>query len=139
MGGGMSYKLACDAADMIAAVAPAAFELMEEDEWPCHPSRPITVISFNGTADLIVPYAGGASTPPNGLNVTNHFLGAESTFAKWAELDGCTGTPEKSGDCSTYTQCGAGVEVTSCIKQGGGHSTGDPDVAWETLKRFALP
>ena len=37
MGGGMSYKLACDAADIIAAVAPAAFELMEDNEWPCNP------------------------------------------------------------------------------------------------------
>jgi polyhydroxybutyrate depolymerase len=140
MGGGMSFKLACDAADIIAAVAPAAFELMEENEWPCHPSRPITVIAFNGTADLIVPYEGGASTPPNGLAVTNHFVGAQGTFMKWAELDGCTGSAASSGgDCSTYSQCSAGVEVTSCIKQGGGHESGDPNVAWETLKRFTLP
>ena len=64
MGGGMSYKLACDAADIIAAVAPSAFELMEDNEWHCEPSRPITVIAFNGTADFIVPYAGGASARP---------------------------------------------------------------------------
>lgn len=139
MGGGMSFKLACDAADLFAAVAPAAFELMEEDEWPCHPSRPITVIAFNGTADFIVPYMGGASNPPNGLPITNHFLGAEGTFMKWQQLDGCSGTPTMTGDCTTYTQCSAGVEVTSCIKQGGGHDTGDPNVAWDTLKRFTLP
>jgi polyhydroxybutyrate depolymerase len=139
MGGGMSFKLACDAADLFAAVAPAAFELMEEDEWPCNPSRPITVIAFNGSADLIVPYGGGASNPPNGLPITIHFLGAEGTFMKWQQLDGCSGTPAKSGDCTTYTQCKDGVEVTSCIKQGGGHDTGDPNVAWDTLKRFTLP
>jgi polyhydroxybutyrate depolymerase len=140
MGGGMSYKLACDAADLFAAVAPAAFELMVENEWPCHPSRPITVISFNGTADFIVPYAGGVSSPPNGLPITNHFLGAQATFQKWAMLDGCTDMPaDKGGGCSTYSKCQGGVEVTSCIKQGGGHETGDPNVAWATLKRFTLP
>ena len=139
MGGGMSYKLACDAADIIAAVAPAAFQLMEENEWPCQPSRPITVHSFNGTNDFVVPYAGGASTPPNGLNVTNHFLGAQGTFTKWAELDGCTGMPTVNGECSTYAQCKDGVEVTLCLKQGGGHDTGDPDVAWNALKKYTLP
>jgi poly(3-hydroxybutyrate) depolymerase len=35
LGGGMSIKLACDAADLFAAVAPAAFDLMIEEQWPC--------------------------------------------------------------------------------------------------------
>jgi polyhydroxybutyrate depolymerase len=140
MGGGMSYKLACDAPDLVAAVAPSAFELMQDSEWPCHPKRPITVISFNGTADPVVPYAGGDVNPPNGLAVTNHFLGAAGTFKRWAELDGCTDTPmDKGGGCQTYSQCMGGVEVTSCVVQGGGHDPGDANVAWETLKRFSLP
>jgi polyhydroxybutyrate depolymerase len=140
MGGGMSYKLACDAADIIAAVAPAAFELMTEAEWPCHPKRPITVISFNGTADFVVPYTGGDVNPPNGLMVTNHFLGAPATFKHWAELNGCTDMPaDKGGGCQTYSACKDGVEVTLCTSQGGGHVTGDPNVAWDTLKRHTLP
>jgi polyhydroxybutyrate depolymerase len=140
MGGGMSYKLACDATDIIAAIAPAAFQLMTESEWPCHPSRPITVISFNGTSDFVIPYTGGDVNPPNGLPVTNHFLGAMGTFKRWAELDGCTDAPaDKGGGCQTYSQCKSGVEVTLCTKQGGGHDTGDPNVAWDVLKRFTLP
>ena len=83
MGGGMSHYLGCNAADVFAAIAPAAFDLLEESEEPCHPSRPITEITFRGTADPIVPYDGGASMPPNGLNVTIHFLGAVGTFQKW--------------------------------------------------------
>ncbi|MEX2441235.1 MAG: PHB depolymerase family esterase, partial [Pontimonas sp.] len=35
-GGGMAYKLACDAADQFAAVAPAAFDMTEE--MSCEPS-----------------------------------------------------------------------------------------------------
>ena len=139
MGGGMSYKLACDASDIIAAVAPSSFQLFTEDEWPCQPARPLTVIMFNGALDFVVPYAGGASRPPNGLNVTNHFLGTEETFAKWAEFNGCTGTPRTEGECRTYDSCSAGVEVTLCLKAFGSHSPGDANVAWSTLERFTLP
>jgi polyhydroxybutyrate depolymerase len=140
MGGGMSYKLACDAPEVFAAVAPAAFELMQDSEWPCHPTRPITVISFNGSTDPVVPYMGGDVNPPNGLAVTNHFLGAVGTFKRWAMLDGCTDTPaDKGGGCQTYSQCMNGVEVTLCTNPQGGHDPGDPNVAWMTLKRFTLP
>lgn len=141
MGGGMSHMLACNAADVFAAVAPAAFDLLDESEEPCHPARPITEITFRGTADPIVPYAGGASRPPNGLNVTIHFLGAVGTFQKWANLDGCTGSPSAAdaSGCQTYSQCQAGVEVTLCTAQGGGHVTGDPNIAWNMLKRHPMP
>src|SRR5579872_2071345 len=141
MGGGMSHYLACNAADVFAAVAPAAFDLLEESEEPCHPARPITEISFRGTADPIVPYDGGASNPPNGLAVTIHFLGAQGTFQKWAQLDQCTGTPSvpDSNGCSTYSQCAAGVEATLCTKQGGGHDTGNPQIGWAMLKAHPMP
>jgi polyhydroxybutyrate depolymerase len=140
MGGGMSHYLGCNAADIFAAVAPAAFDLLVEEEEPCHPARPITVISFRGTADFTVPYAGGESRPPNGLNVTIHILGAEATFKKWAELDGCTGTPTDTGNgCQTYTRCKEGVEVTLCTKQGGGHDPGDPELGWAMMKKHPMP
>ena len=43
-GGGMAHYLACHAADVFAAVAPAAFDLLEENVNDCNPARPITVI-----------------------------------------------------------------------------------------------
>ena len=138
MGGGMSHFLGCKAADVFAAVAPAAFDLIEEYE--CEPARPITVISFRGTSDFIVPYSGGASTPPTSYPLDPiHFLGAQGTFEKWAELNQCTGTPTaSSGGCETYTQCAAGVEVTLCTS-GGGHSTGDPAIGWPMLAKHPMP
>ena len=54
MGGGMSHYLGCNAADLFAAIAPAAFDLLIASEEPCNPSRPITEITFRGTADPIV-------------------------------------------------------------------------------------
>jgi polyhydroxybutyrate depolymerase len=136
----MSHYLACNAANVFAAVAPSAFDLLTEEEEPCHPARPISVIFFRGTSDPIVKYEGGASNPPNGLNVTIHFLGAQNTFKRWAELDGCTDTPKDSGGgCATYSQCKEGVEVTLCTKQGGSHEPGDAKRGWETLKKYTLP
>jgi polyhydroxybutyrate depolymerase len=138
MGGGMSHYLACNAGDVFAAVAPAAFDLLQEA--PCAPTRPITVVSFRGTADFIVPYAGGPSRPPNGLNTTINFLGAERTFTRWAELNRCTGQPAAAlNGCRTYAQCASGVEVTFCSTLGGSHVAGDANIAWPILKRYTLP
>ena len=141
MGGGMSGYLGCNAADLFGAIAPAAFNLLIASEEPCNPSRPITEISFRGTADPIVPYDGGASMPPNGLGVTIHFLGAQGTFQKWAQLDGCTGSPSApdSNGCSTYSQCKDGVEATLCTKQGGSHDPGNQQLGWAMLKSHPMP
>jgi polyhydroxybutyrate depolymerase len=135
MGGGMSHYLACNAADVFAAVAPSAFDLLIPSEEPCTPSRPITEISFRGTADPIVPYDGGLSMPPNGLDVTIDFMGAVGTFQRWSQIDQCTGSPSAtdSNGCQTYASCAKGTEVTLCTAQGGGHAPGSATVGWAML------
>ena len=134
----MVYSLACRAADVFAAVAPAAFDLLQETVNDCQPSRPLTVISFRGTADTRVPYAGGASSLVPGMPIT--FLGAQATFERWALIDGCTGTPstEDSNGCSFYSGCPGGVEVVLCTKQGGVAEPGNANVGWPVLNRHAL-
>jgi polyhydroxybutyrate depolymerase len=134
-GGGMAYYLACQAADVFAAVAPAAFDLLAQNVDDCVPSRPITEISFRGTAPSRVPYAGGDSSLVPRMPIT--FLGAVATFEKWAQIDGCTGSASaKDGNgCSAYSGCERGVEVILCTKQGGGEDPGDPAIAWPVLKR----
>ena len=138
MGGGMSHYIACHGADVFAAVAPAAFDLLEENVGTCKPPRPITVFFFRGTSDPIVPYAGGASNVVSGHPIT--FLGAVNTLKKWAEINKCTGTATDSGGgCQTYSQCDGGVQVTLCTKQGGGHEGGDATKSWPALKKYTLP
>jgi poly(3-hydroxybutyrate) depolymerase len=139
MGGGISHYLACNAADVFAAVTPSAFDLLEETEEPCHPSRPISVLAFRGTSDTTVPYAGGASMPPNGCCSTIHFLGAEPTLAKWAQLSNCTGTATTSGNTKMYTQCAGAMQVGLYTIQGGGHTSGPAATAWDFLKTKSLP
>jgi polyhydroxybutyrate depolymerase len=137
-GGGMVHDLACNAADLFAAVAPAAFDLLQEDVDTCKPARPITEVSFRGTDDPRVPYAGGASSLVPGMPIT--FLGARATFEKWATLDGCNGSPsvEDADGCSAYSDCDDGTEVMLCTKQGGGDDPGDARIAWPVLKRHTL-
>jgi polyhydroxybutyrate depolymerase len=137
-GGGMAHYVACHAADLFAAVAPAAFDLLEENSDDCRPARPITVISFRGTANTRVPYEGGASSLVPGMPLT--FLGAENTFERWSAIDRCTdpaSAPDGDG-CSTYAGCAEGTEVTLCTKQGGREEPADPRIAWPVLKRHQL-
>jgi polyhydroxybutyrate depolymerase len=139
MGGGITHYLACHAADVFAAVAPAAFDLLKENVDDCKPSRPITVIAFRSHGDTFVNYDGGTSTYVSSMPIT--FLGAKATFTKWAQIDQCTGSPsaEDSNGCSTYSSCGGGVQVTLCSKQGGTHEQGTASIGWPLLKKYTLP
>ena len=138
MGGGMTNFLACHASDVFAAFSPAAFDILQEILPDCKPTRPLTVVSFRGTADPYVPYAGGLSNLVRPIN----FLGAVNTMKKWAEFAECTGTASDIGNnCQGYaaSQCKGGVEVVLCTKQGGGHEGGNAALSWPILKRHALP
>lgn len=138
-GGGMAHRLACDAADLFAAVAPAGFDLFQENVGSCKPSRSITVVAFRGLAAQLVPYAGGRSDFVPTMSVT--FLGAQATFQKWAQLDHCGSGPSAvdSNGCSSYANCDDAADVVLCTKQGGGDEAGNPNVAWPILKRHRLP
>ncbi len=139
MGGGMSHYLACHASDLFAAVAPAAFDLLEENIDDCEPSRPISVVSFRGTNDQVVLYGGGYSAVVTGMPI--NFLGAEDTFAAWAEMNGCTSGPsaEDANGCQAYSGCDGDVDVVLCTKDGGGHEYGNAGIAWPILSEHQLP
>lgn len=136
MGGGMSNHVACNMADVFAAVAPAAMDLNTTNSATCSPARPISIIMFRGTNDQVCRYGGGDSGFNDGLN----FLGAEGNFKFWADKNGCTGSPSKnSNGCNEYSNCKDGVKVVLCTKQGGQHEQGDGSIGWPFLKSFTLP
>lgn len=138
MGGGFAHYLGCHAADVFAAIAPAGFDLLQENVADCRPSRSITVLSSRGTADTFIPYGGGFSSTVPGMPVT--FLGAQKTFQKWAELDSCKGppsTPDANG-CVWYGGCPMGVDVLLCSKPGGGPEREDATMIWPWLKAHRL-
>jgi polyhydroxybutyrate depolymerase len=141
MGGGMAYYLACKQAEVFAAIAPSSMDLPIASQLDCRPSRPVTVIAFRGSDDTIVPYAGGTTTPPGHSAMSMEVLGAVGTFTKWANIDGCTGSPSvaDANGCSTYANCQDKTEVTLCTVAGGAQVIGDAAIAWQTLKRHSMP
>lgn len=126
-GGYMSYRMACDHADRIAAIVSLAGATFE-DQSDCAASEPVSVLQIHGTADTDIPYEGGVHGSSGVL-----FPGAVESVERWAELDGCdaasvAGAPrdielEIAGDETTvdsYQACdGTSVELWSI--QGGGH------------------
>jgi polyhydroxybutyrate depolymerase len=114
-GGFMSHRLACDAADSFAAIAPVAGVLGIPFE-DCNPARPVPVMHFHGTADPIVPYNG------NGFG----FVSVADTIAQWVLHDGCTGEASSVFDmedahCEAYDECTDGSHVELCTVENGGH------------------
>ena len=168
-GGGMTYRMACDAADVIAAVAPVDFRCVTGKDplatmvtadnntaCVCNLPRPIAVVAFDEGADsTIVPYAGG-QTPqlatdcaPNSSCVGIGFSSAVVNRDTWAKFDSCTGSAAADPDnslCQTYSTCADNTSVTLCTTTSGGHlavysNSGAKfaDTAWNVLKTQSLP
>ncbi len=58
-GGFMSYRLACELGDHIAAIASVSGTMTDGAFGTCVPSRNIPVMHIHGTSDLVVAYNGG--------------------------------------------------------------------------------
>jgi len=122
-GGSMTYLLASDLGDRIAAIAPVAATMETGVEYA--PSRPTPLLQIHGTADGLVPYDGSQVLPLTSVDYVLQF---------WLDNNGCTGDPAESElpdvntmDNSTvtrfdYTGCAAGTKVVHYRVNGGGHT-----------------
>jgi polyhydroxybutyrate depolymerase len=125
----MSYRLACELAGRIAAIGIVAGVTVVDS---CLPSRPVPVISFNGTADLLVWYDGGI------------YESVPRTIARWSMRNGCSREMEtvyKKGNvrCEAYRKCKGGATVELCTIYGGGHSwPGGMDISLLATPTFVL-
>jgi polyhydroxybutyrate depolymerase len=135
MGGGMTHYLACHAADVFAAFAPEAFDLLQENVGQCNPPRAVPILAQRASNDTIVRYEGGRDCL---TGTCINFLGAVNTNNTWKQKNGCTNQTSTQGTCSISTQCNDGVEVGLCTVSNG-HSPHDPNTGWNFLKRFTLP
>ncbi len=57
-GGFMSYLLACELSNRIAAMASVTGSMNKDQPNSCFPQHPIPVMEIHGTADFVVPYYG---------------------------------------------------------------------------------
>ena len=121
-GGFMATRLACDRADLVAAVAPVAGTLGAGV--PCAPSRPVSVLQIHGTGDAVVPFGGG---PMVGRGGPSDILSAPALAERWRQADGCPG-PLVAQAASGPVQrtdaagCAGGTEVALVRIDGGAHS-----------------
>lgn len=87
-GGFMSFRMACDHADVVAAIVSLE-GAANADESACNPTEPVAVLAVHGTADDTIGYEGG-QTRSGGVR----YPGAAASVLAWAELNGCDTTPD---------------------------------------------
>jgi polyhydroxybutyrate depolymerase len=179
MSGGarMASLLACRLAHRIAAVAPvtglraglpSADDPGQPDPASCQPQRPVPIVSFHGTADMVNPYDGGGASYWR--------YGVPAAVRRWAELNHCSDRVVEQRVSARVTllrrqSCAAGSElwlyrIDAPADQGGGHTwpgakspaaaaAGSPanvppadtpsteinasELVWDFFKRFQLP
>jgi polyhydroxybutyrate depolymerase len=122
-GGFMSYKLACELSNRIAAIASVTGTMNKIQTENCYPQGPMPVMEIHGTADSTVPYNGGQ---------WNESIPDVMTY--WAEINNCspdaiiTEVPDTNpNDGSTvehhvYPDGDKGVKIEHFKVIGGGHT-----------------
>jgi polyhydroxybutyrate depolymerase len=131
-----SYRLACDLPGAFAAVAPVAGAMPEALVQGCGHATPVSVLAIQGTADPLMPYAGGGVALRRG-----RVMSAERSIAFWAAVSGCGDTPATAEEPDRATDgtrvrrtafggCRDGTAVELLTIEGGGHTwPGGPDAA----------
>lgn len=164
-GGLFTARLVCDLSTLIAAAVSVAGVTHHDD---CAPERAVPFIAFHGTADDVVPFAGGessladASTPPEAAEFFDQVMPDE--FAQFAATNGCDPDPIEQAVSEEvkrydYAGCDDGVAMAFFEIADGGHTwPGSPlgpfltqvlgnttnDVnattdGWDFMKEYELP
>ena len=95
-GGFMSYRMACDHADLVAGIVSLA-GAMWLDPGKCGASGPVSVLEVHGTADPTISYDGGTTRAADGGGSGGgQYPGAKTSVADWATIDGCKAPPDTS-------------------------------------------
>ncbi len=119
----MSYRLACELSNKIAAVAVVAPPFVPET---CNNVKPISIMHVQGTADPCALYNGGVCGSCLGSKPIAA-QSAENMVNFWTKKDRCLDEPKiiyqkGNAKCVIYSQCETGIEIEFCTIDGGGHT-----------------
>jgi polyhydroxybutyrate depolymerase len=130
----MSSRLACEAADVIAAVGPVVGTAPAGFQETCRPPRGVPIIVFLSTKDPLVPFEGGSIS---GIlpfaRKRGKVVSADEFVAFWVQHNGCSpqasvlelpDASRKDGSrviMHTYL-CRDGADVSFYRVEGGGHT-----------------
>jgi polyhydroxybutyrate depolymerase len=155
-GGMLSYRLACEISNKIAAIAPNGCTMVAAT---CNPTRPVPVLHMHSVLDAKVPYQGG---PGSGVGTsTINLPSLDSVLNAWSLKNTCTTTAQVLINNSSYkftkwSACTNGVTIQYYLTQDGGHGwpgglPGGPfsdtpsvvinanDLLWEFFQQYQLP
>lgn len=99
-GGFMSFRLACELSNKIAAVGSVTGSMTPSTLGNCNASHPMPIIQIHGTTDPTVPYNGSAGWTASITNVLNH----------WATFNNCSTVPTVVNVPNTNALDGSTVE-----------------------------
>lgn len=133
-GGFMSYRMACDRADLVAAMMSLAGASWL-DSARCQPSEPVAVLQIHGTADDTVLYDGGTL---NVSGTTAPYPGAVQSVRDWALLDGCDDVADTSAPLRDLVTDTEGAE-TSAAAYGQGCEPGGHAELWSMAGAGHIP
>ena len=117
----MSWRMACEASDLIRGIAPVEGT---DNTMHCRPARPVPVIEFHSLDDDHIPLNGGKGV--SALTDTN-FTSVPATQAKWVRLDRAEPTARRvltvdGAHCDLHQAKAGGAPVELCLTDTGGHS-----------------
>lgn len=121
----MAYRLACEATDLVRAVAAVAGT---EAVTTCRPARPVPVLHIHARNDTHVLFDGGAGPDAfRDASKVMDFVSVPETVKRWVGRNACQTQPERTLErpgawCERYRGCRDGATVQLCVTAAGGHS-----------------
>jgi polyhydroxybutyrate depolymerase len=128
----MCHRLAAEASDMIAAIAPVVGGMAPAMAAKFKPEYSVSILIIQGEADPLVPIDGGDVGFPRGRK-RGKVIPAKETLAKYLERNGSEGTPTMSTlaadpsdgtavEISKYPDGPGGVKTYYYLVKNGGHA-----------------
>lgn len=121
----LSWRIACDRADLISAAVIVEGSLERPS---CTPGRGVELVQIHGDADRLLPLAGGVGT---GLSGTD-FTSAAASQAMWTTAQHCGKPVRSTGDhltITTWPRCAGGTTTRQIVIAGGTHAWAGADPA----------
>jgi len=154
-GGMMCYRLACDLANKIAAVAPNSSTMVVTS--PCNPSRAIPVLHMHSKLDQNVIYTGGVGDGVSGV----YCPPIDSVLNVFSLKNNCSNPSQIIVSNSLYTftkwsSCANNITIQYYLTNDGGHAwpgglPGGPDsdtpstainannLLWDFFQQYQMP
>jgi polyhydroxybutyrate depolymerase len=119
----MSYRLACEAADVFRGIMAVAGT---DNTRQCQPVQPVPVLHIHARNDDMVLFDGGAGKALRNGSLASDFVSVPATINRWAGFNHATTTQRvlsvPGAWCDLHMPQAGGAAVKLCVTETGGHS-----------------